>query len=100
EANFKEVQLARMRCGQPVSVEIDAFPGARLSGHLESLSPASGAEFSLIPPENAAGNFTKIVQRVPVRIRFDDGQPLLGSLRAGMSAVVRVDTRGDPRGRR
>lgn len=94
EANFKEVQLARMREGQPVSVEVDAFPGRRLAGRVESLSPASGAEFSLIPPENATGNFTKIVQRVPVRIRFEAGEPLLRDLRAGMSAVVRLDTRG------
>jgi membrane fusion protein, multidrug efflux system len=93
EANFKEVQLARMHQGQPVSLEVDAFPGQRLSGRLESLSPASGAEFSLIPPENASGNFTKIVQRVPVKIRFDAGQPLLGELRAGMSVLVRADTR-------
>lgn len=93
EANFKEVQLTRMHEGQPVSLEVDAFPGRRLSGRLESLSPASGAEFSLLPPENAAGNFTKIVQRVPVKISFDAGQPLLRELRAGMSVVVRADTR-------
>jgi len=93
EANFKEGQLTRMREGQPVSLEVDAFPGQLLSGRLESLSPASGAEFSLIPPENAAGNFTKVVQRVPVKIRFDAGQPLVRDLRAGMSVLVRADTR-------
>jgi membrane fusion protein (multidrug efflux system) len=60
---------------------------------VESLSPASGAEFSLIPPENATGNFTKIVQRVPVKIQFDAGQPILRELRSGMSVVVRADTR-------
>ena len=93
EANFKEVQLGRMREGQKVSIEVDAFPGQQLIGRVESLSPASGAEFSLIPPENAAGNFTKIVQRVPVKIQFDSGQPLLAELRSGMSVVVRADTR-------
>ncbi|KAF0218437.1 MAG: multidrug resistance protein [Geobacteraceae bacterium] len=96
EANFKEVQLARMREGQPVAIEVDTFPGTPLTGRVESLAPASGAEFSLIPPENATGNFTKIVQRVPVKIRFDAGQPLLQSLRAGMSVVVKLDTRFDP----
>jgi membrane fusion protein, multidrug efflux system len=96
EANFKEGQLTRMHQGQPVSLEVDAFPGQPLSGRLESLSPASGAEFSLIPPENAAGNFTKVVQRVPVKIRFDPGQGLLRELRAGMSVLVRADTRAAP----
>lgn len=96
EANFKEVQLARMRDGQPVTIVVDAYPGTPLAGQLESLSPASGAEFSLIPPENATGNFTKIVQRVPVKIRFQAGQPLLGSLRSGMSVVVKMDTRSHP----
>jgi membrane fusion protein, multidrug efflux system len=93
EANFKEVQLARMREGQSVSIEVDAFPGQQLTGRVESFSPASGAEFSLIPPENATGNFTKIVQRVPVKIQFDAGQPRLRELRSGMSVVVRADTR-------
>lgn len=95
DANFKEVQLGRMREGQPVSIEVDAFPGRTLTGRVESLAPASGAEFSLIPPENATGNFTKIVQRVPVKIRFDAGQPLLRDLRSGMSVVVKLDTRGN-----
>jgi membrane fusion protein (multidrug efflux system) len=93
EANFKEGQLTRMREGQPATIEADAFPGSRLAGRIESLAPASGAEFSLLPPENATGNFTKIVQRVPVKIRLDPGQPLLPELRAGMSVVVRLDTR-------
>jgi membrane fusion protein, multidrug efflux system len=95
EANFKEIQLARMREGQPVSIEVDAFSGQTLTGRLASLSPASGAEYSLIPPENASGNFTKVVQRVPVRIHFEPGQPLLKSLRSGMSVVVKLDTRSD-----
>lgn len=95
EANFKEVQLARMREGQLVKIEVDTFSGQYLTGRVESLSPASGAEYSLIPPENASGNFTKIVQRVPVRIRFDPGQPLLKNLRSGMSVVVNLDTRSN-----
>lgn len=93
EANFKESQLARMRAGQPVAIEVDAFPGRSLIGRVESLAPASGAEFNLLPPENASGNFTKIVQRVPVKIRFQAGQSLLDELRAGMSVVVKLDTR-------
>lgn len=95
EANFKEVQLGRMRAGQKVSIEVDAFPGQQLIGRVESLAAASGAEFSLLPPENASGNFTKIVQRVPVKIQFDAGQPLLSELRSGMSVVVRADTRAN-----
>jgi membrane fusion protein (multidrug efflux system) len=94
EANFKEIQLTRMHEGQPVGIEVDTFPGSVLLGRVESLSPASGAEYSLIPPENAAGNFTKIVQRIAVKIRFEPGQPLLKGLRSGMSAVVSLDTRG------
>lgn len=93
EANFKEIQLARMHDGQPVTIAVDAFPGQELTGRVTSLAPASGAEFSLIPPENASGNFTKIVQRVPVKIQFDPGQPLLPQLRSGMSVVVKLDTR-------
>jgi len=96
DANFKEIQLGRMHEGQTVTIEVDTFPGQLLTGQVESLSPASGAEFSLLPPENAAGNFTKIVQRVPVRIRFTPGQPLLRQLRSGMSVVVKADTRMIP----
>ena len=98
EANFKEIQLARMRAEQPVTIAVDAFPGQELTGLVTSLAPASAAEFSLIPPENATGNFTKIVQRVPVKISFDKGQPLLQSLRAGMSVIVRLDTRAGDAG--
>ncbi len=99
EANFKEVQLEWMREGQRVSIEVDTFPGRPLSGRVESLSPASGAEYSLIPPENAAGNFNKIVQRIPVKIRFEPDQPLLKYLRSGMSVIVKLDTRADSNGR-
>jgi membrane fusion protein (multidrug efflux system) len=92
-ANFKETQLTRMHKGQPVEISVDSFPGVELTGHVDSLSPASGLEFSLLPPDNATGNFTKIVQRVPVKIVIDDS-PLAGLLRAGMSVEPRIDTRG------
>ncbi|MGY3620740.1 HlyD family secretion protein [Bradyrhizobium sp. USDA 10063] len=91
-ANFKETQLTNVRGGQPVEVEIDSFRGTKLRGHVDSLSPASGLEFALLPPDNATGNFTKIVQRVPVKIVLDDPR-LKGLLRPGMSAVPTVDTK-------
>ncbi|MBN9007953.1 MAG: HlyD family secretion protein [Rhizobiales bacterium] len=91
-ANFKETQLTHVRQGQPVEVRIDSFHGDRLKGHVDSLSPASGLEFALLPPDNATGNFTKIVQRVPVKIVLDDHR-LAGLLRPGMSAEPTVDTR-------
>ena len=91
-ANFKETQLTHVRNGQPVEIEIDSFHGTRLRGHVDSLSPASGLEFALLPPDNATGNFTKIVQRVPVKIVLDD-QRLTGLLRPGMSAEPTVDTK-------
>lgn len=93
-ANFKETQLGRMRLGQTVVVAIDAFPGQRLEGRVESFAPASGSQFSLLPPENATGNFTKIVQRVPVRIALPRDNALAGLLRPGLSVVAEVDTRG------
>jgi membrane fusion protein, multidrug efflux system len=91
-ANFKETQLTYVRDGQPVELRIDSFHGARLRGHVDSLSPASGLEFALLPPDNATGNFTKIVQRVPVKIVLDD-QSLTGLLRPGMSAEPTVNTK-------
>ena len=91
-ANFKETQLAHVRSGQPVEVTIDSFHGTRLKGHVDSLAPASGLEFALLPPDNATGNFTKIVQRVPVKIVLDD-QSLKGLLRPGMSAEPSVNTK-------
>ena len=72
-ANFKETQIGRMRVGQPATIHVDALPGADLHGAVDSFSPGTGAQFALLPPENATGNFTKIVQRVPVRIRVDAG---------------------------
>ncbi len=83
-ANFKETQLARMQPGQPVTIHVDAFSRS-FKGHVESLPGASGEKYSLLPPENATGNYVKIVQRLPVRIRFDQGQPGIERLRPGMS---------------
>jgi len=91
-ANFKETQLTYVRNGQPVEIRIDSFRGTPLKGHVDSLSPASGLEFALLPPDNATGNFTKIVQRVPVKIVLDD-RSLSGLLRPGMSAEPVVDTK-------
>jgi membrane fusion protein (multidrug efflux system) len=91
-ANFKETQLTNVRSGQPVELRIDSFRKVRLTGHVDSLSPASGLEFALLPPDNATGNFTKIVQRVPVKIVLDDHK-LAGLLRPGMSAEPIVDTK-------
>ena len=92
-ANFKETQISLMRVGQPVQISIDAFPGVKIVGRLDSLAPASGAQFSLLPPENATGNFTKVVQRIPVRIALPSDSELLGKLRPGMSVTVAIDTR-------
>ncbi|MCG8906889.1 HlyD family secretion protein [Pseudomonas sp. DP-17] len=93
DANFKEDQLARMLPGQAVIIEADILPGKVFHGHLDSLAPATGAQFSILPPENATGNFTKIVQRVPVRVHLDDADGRLGDLRPGLSVLVEVDTR-------
>jgi membrane fusion protein (multidrug efflux system) len=93
-ANFKETQLTRMRPGQRAEVSVDAYPGRPLDGWVESFAPGSGAEFSLLPPENATGNFTKIVQRVPVRIALPEDPTLAPLLRPGLSVTVTVDTRG------
>jgi membrane fusion protein, multidrug efflux system len=90
DANFKESQLARMKAGQPVNITADVLPGEVFRGHVVSLAPATGAEFSVLPAENATGNFTKIVQRVPVRIRLDDGASELGRLRPGLSVTASV----------
>jgi len=91
-ANFKETQLTHVRDGQPVELRVDSFHATTLKGHVDSLSPASGLEFALLPPDNATGNFTKIVQRVPVKIVLDDHN-LTGLLRPGMSAVPTVNTK-------
>lgn len=95
DANFKETQLARMRPGQPVHVSIDAFPEHGFTGRVVSMAPASGSVFSLLPADNATGNFTKIVQRVPVRIEIPADIASRGLLRPGRSVEVSVDTRGE-----
>lgn len=93
DANFKETQLARVRPGQEVHIHVDAYPDRDIVGTVESLSPASGSVFSLLPPDNATGNFTKIVQRLPVRVQVPADVAREGVLRPGLSVVVRVDTR-------
>jgi membrane fusion protein (multidrug efflux system) len=93
-ANFKETQVARMHPGQAVRIKVDALPGVALTGRVDSLAPGTGSQFSLLPFEPGTGNFTKIVQRVPVRIRFDPGQPGLDKLRPGLSTVATVRFRG------
>jgi membrane fusion protein, multidrug efflux system len=95
DANFKETQLGQLRPGQPVSINVDALPGHKIDGRVASLSPASGAVFSLLPPDNATGNFTKIVQRLPVRIEVPATVGSQQLLRPGMSVVVSVDTKSD-----
>jgi membrane fusion protein (multidrug efflux system) len=91
-ANYKETQLTRIRIGQPARVTVDTFPGTVLHGHVDSWSPASGAQFSLLPPDNATGNFTKIVQRIPVKIVLDPDPALQNLLRPGMSVIATIDT--------
>jgi len=93
EANFKETQISRMRVGQPVTLHVDALPGQPLHGVVDSVAPGTGSQFALLPPENATGNFTKIVQRVPVRVRVETGPATRNLLLPGLSVTVDVDTR-------
>ncbi|WP_298668463.1 HlyD family secretion protein [uncultured Sphingomonas sp.] len=93
DANFKETQLGLVRVGQPVSVRVDALPGVEIPGRVASVSPGTGAQFSVLPPQNATGNFTKIVQRVPVRIAISPGPETRALLVPGLSVEVTVDTR-------
>jgi membrane fusion protein (multidrug efflux system) len=92
-ANYKETQLDHIKVGQRVEMEVDSYPGRTVFGRVSSLSPASGAQFALLPPDNATGNFTKVVQRIPVKITIDHNK-LAGELRPGMSVIAKVDTRG------
>ena len=92
-ANFKETQLTYMRPGQRAEIDVDAYGDKTLKGHVDSIAPATGARFSLLPPENATGNYVKVVQRVPVKILLDAGQDPEHLLRPGMSVVPRVYTR-------
>ena len=95
-ANFKETQVARMTPGQPVTIAVDAYPDREVTGRVDSLSPAAGSRFSILPPENATGNFTKIVQRLPIKIRLDRPLPADMRLFPGMSVEVSLDIRSKP----
>jgi membrane fusion protein, multidrug efflux system len=92
QANFRETQLTNINVGDPVEVRVDVYPGTVIRGRVLEIAPASGSQFALLPPDNATGNFTKVVQRVPVKVALDDA-PLISTLRAGLSAVVTVRTR-------
>jgi len=92
-ANYKETQITNVQPGQTVRLDVDGFPGLKVTGHVDSIYPASGQEFALLPPDNATGNFTKIVQRVPVKILLDLNPNLIGKLRPGMSVEPEIDTR-------
>ncbi len=94
-ANYKETQLTDVRAGQPVDIDVDMFPGRVYHGHVDSLAPASGQEFALLPPDNATGNFTKVVQRIPVKIVLDTDSAAAGDLRPGMSVQPSIDTKAD-----
>ncbi|MCP3462175.1 HlyD family secretion protein [Bradyrhizobium sp. CCGUVB23] len=93
-ANYKETQLTHVQPGQPVDITVDSFPRERLRGRVERIAPATGSQVALLPPDNATGNFTKVVQRVPVRIQLDDNQPLIERLLPGMSVVTSIHTDG------
>jgi membrane fusion protein (multidrug efflux system) len=95
-ANYKETQMSNIRTGQKARVTVDAFTGKVLHGHVDSWSPASGAEFALLPPDNATGNFTKVVQRIPVKIVLDPDPSLDDLLRPGMSVIAMIDTTSKP----
>jgi len=95
QANYKETQLRHMRPGDPAEIRVDAFPGVIFRGKVDQLAPASGSQFALLPPDNATGNFTKIVQRVPVKIVLDPDQPTAAQLRPGLSVIATVRTNGD-----
>jgi membrane fusion protein (multidrug efflux system) len=94
QANYKETQVRHMHPGDPATIRVDAFPGAILKGRVDQVAPASGSQFALLPPDNATGNFTKIVQRVPVKIVLDSGQATVARLRPGLSVIASVRTNG------
>jgi len=94
QANYKETQLTHVRKGDPAQVTVDTFPGLVLKGHVEEIAPASGSQFALLPPDNASGNFTKIVQRIPVKIVIDSDPRLTDRLRPGMSVVAEINASG------
>jgi membrane fusion protein (multidrug efflux system) len=94
QANYKETQVRHIHPGNPAEIRVDAFPGLILKGKVDQVSPASGSQFALLPPDNATGNFTKVVQRIPVKIVLDPGQPRTGGLRPGLSVIATVRTKG------
>jgi membrane fusion protein (multidrug efflux system) len=94
QANYKETQVRHLRAGDAAEIRVDALPGVVLRGKVDHLSPASGSQFALLPPDNATGNFTKIVQRVPVKIVLDSGQKMAERLRPGLSVLATVRTSG------
>ena len=91
-ANFRETQLTNIKVGDPAEIRLDVYPGQVIKGRVLEIAPASGSQFALLPPDNATGNFTKVVQRVPVKIALDDSS-LTSRLRPGLSAVVTVRTK-------
>ncbi|ACI52059.1 secretion protein HlyD family protein [Gluconacetobacter diazotrophicus PA1 5] len=97
-ANFQETQLTRVQTGQRATIWVDTFPGQPLKAHVDSLAPATGVAFAPIQPDNATGNFTKVVQRIPVKLTFDPGQPLAAKVRVGMSVEANIDTSSKPEG--
>jgi len=95
-ANYKETQMTNVRLGQPAQISVDAFPDLKLTGHVDSWSPGTGSTFALLPPDNATGNFTKVVQRVPVKIVLDQNESLGSLVRPGMSVEATIDTGAPP----
>jgi membrane fusion protein (multidrug efflux system) len=98
-ANYKETQLTDVHEGQAVDIAVDMFPGRIVHGHVDSIAPASGQEFALLPPDNATGNFTKIVQRIPVKIALDPDNSSPVELRPGMSVIPTIETKSQARNR-
>ena len=95
-ANYKETQLTHVALGQRAEISVDTFPGIVIKATVDSIAPASGSQFSLLPPDNATGNFTKVVQRIPVKLRVAADNPLAGHLRPGMSVVATILTDTTP----
>jgi membrane fusion protein, multidrug efflux system len=94
--NYKETQLTHVAIGQRAEIRVDTFPGIVITAMVDSIAPASGAQFSLLPPDNATGNFTKVVQRIPVKLRIAPNNPLAGKLRPGMSVIATILTDTTP----
>jgi membrane fusion protein (multidrug efflux system) len=95
-ANYKETQLTHVAIGQRAEIRVDTFPGVVITAMVDSIAPASGGQFTLLPPDNATGNFTKVVQRIPVKLRIARDNPLAGKLRPGMSVISTILTDTTP----